>query len=97
MAIELGPKSPGPARAIGPIATGVDASAQPGSLPARVAVATGEPVAWRSTAPGPGEPPVDAERVTEIRRAIERGTYPIVPARVADAMIAAGLLLRHGQ
>ena len=38
--------------------------------------------------------PVDADRVAEIRRAIEEGRYPVIPLRVADAMIAAGLLLR---
>ena len=41
-----------------------------------------------------GSVPVDADRVTEIRRAIEDGRYPVVPTRIADAMIAAGLLLR---
>jgi negative regulator of flagellin synthesis FlgM len=51
----------------------------------------------RSRALDPGQPPVDAERVKQIRQAIEDGTYPIVPARVADAMIAAGLLLRSGK
>jgi|GEM_PF-5840716 negative regulator of flagellin synthesis FlgM len=40
------------------------------------------------------QPPVDQDRVTEIRRAIESGRYPVVPAKIADAMIAAGLLLR---
>lgn len=44
-----------------------------------------------------GQPPIDAERVAVIRRAIETGNYPIIPARVADAMIAAGLLLRNGK
>ena len=44
-----------------------------------------------------GSMPVDAERVGEIRRAIESGRYPLVPARVADAMIAAGLLLGSGK
>ena len=44
-----------------------------------------------------GSMPVDAERVGEIRRAIESGRYPLVPARVADAMIAAGMLLRSGK
>ena len=39
-------------------------------------------------------PPVDAQRVNEIREAIEDGRYPVLPVRVADAMIAAGLLLR---
>jgi len=38
--------------------------------------------------------PVDANRVAEIRQAIEDGRYPVLPVRVADAMIAAGLLLR---
>lgn len=42
----------------------------------------------------PGAPPIDAERVAMIRRAVENGTYPIVPAQIADAMIAAGVLLR---
>lgn len=39
-------------------------------------------------------PPADATRVQEIRKAVEQGRYPIVPARIADAMIAAGYLLR---
>ncbi len=38
--------------------------------------------------------PVDAGRVDEIRRAIEQDRYPVIPMRIADAMIAAGLLLR---
>ena len=38
--------------------------------------------------------PVDIQRVAEIRKAIEDGRYPVLPVRVADAMIAAGLLLR---
>ena len=51
----------------------------------------------RSRELDPGQPPVDAERVKQIRQAIEEGRYPIVPAKVADAMIAAGLLLRSGK
>ena len=47
-----------------------------------------------SDALDPGSPPVDAERVKMIRKAVETGTYPIIPAKVADAMIAAGMLLR---
>jgi len=38
--------------------------------------------------------PVDTQRVEEIRKAIEEGRYPIIPMRIADAMLAAGLLLR---
>lgn len=42
-------------------------------------------------------PPVDAERVAEIRRAIEDGSYPVIPTRIADAMIAARLMLSTSQ
>lgn len=51
-------------------------------------------MASASDALDPGAPPVDVERVTEIRRAIEKGTYPVIPIRIADAMIAAGFLLQ---
>ena len=39
----------------------------------------------------------DAERVDLVRKAVESGTYPLVPAKVADAIIAAGLLLRSAK
>lgn len=42
-----------------------------------------------------GDAPIDVQRVDEIRQAIEKGEYPLVPAKIADAMIAAGLLLRY--
>jgi len=51
----------------------------------------------RSAALDPGSPPVDVDRVAMIRKAIEQGNYPVVPMKVADAMIAAGLLLRSGK
>ena len=41
----------------------------------------------------PGQPPVDQSRVETIRRAVENGTYPVNPAEIADAIIAAPLLL----
>ncbi|MEE4451864.1 flagellar biosynthesis anti-sigma factor FlgM [Novosphingobium resinovorum] len=43
-----------------------------------------------------GKAPVDTDRVALIRQAVESGTYPLVPAKIADAMIAAGMLLRTG-
>lgn len=43
------------------------------------------------------EPPVDFGRITEIRKAIDQGRYPVIPMRVADALIASGLLLRSGK
>jgi negative regulator of flagellin synthesis FlgM len=50
-------------------------------------------MASASDALDPGAPPVDIERVAEIRKAVESGTYPVIPTRIADAMIAAGFLL----
>lgn len=38
-------------------------------------------------------PPVDAERVEQIRAALRDGTYPLVPTKIADAMIAAQVSL----
>ncbi|MDC8755575.1 flagellar biosynthesis anti-sigma factor FlgM [Erythrobacter sp. sf7] len=34
-------------------------------------------------------PPVDAERVALIRAALQDGSYPLVPTKIVDAMIAA--------
>ena len=36
-------------------------------------------------------PPVDFERVQQIKRALQEGRYPLVPAKIADRMIAAQL------
>ncbi len=59
------------------------------------AAASADAVTFKpSQALDPGQPPVDAERVQVIRQAIEAGKYPIIPTKIADAMIAAGLLLR---
>lgn len=49
-------------------------------------------VATRALDAGPV--PVDTDRVATIKKAIESGTYPILPTKISDAMIAAGLLLR---
>ena len=38
-------------------------------------------------------PPVDAERVRQIRQALQDGSYPLVPTKIADAMIAAQVSL----
>ena len=56
--------------------------------------ASPSPGVVKSDSLDPGQPPVDVERTQLIRKAVETGTYPILPAKVADAMIAAGLLLR---
>lgn len=55
------------------------------------------PAVSLSEALDPGEAPVDADRVDAIKKAVEKGEYPLLPVRIADAMIAAGLLLRNGK
>lgn len=70
---------------------------------ARVAGGRGDTTAKAASAEAPaspgavldaGEAPVDVERVAQVRKAVMEGSYPLLPAKVADAIIAAGLLLR---
>ena len=44
-----------------------------------------------------GSVPKDQDRVAEIRNALRDGSYPIVPAKITDALIAARLMLSNGQ
>jgi negative regulator of flagellin synthesis FlgM len=69
----------------------------PGSAKGAARAAAHSAVVERSLELDPGQPPIDTDRVQQVRRAIERGDYPIVPAKVADAIIAAGILLRTGK
>ena len=43
------------------------------------------------------EAPVNGDRVAEIRKAIETGTYPLIPYEIADGIIAAGLFQIVGE
>ena len=86
--IELGPTRP-----LGAVdARFARAAGSQPDAPAKAPVA--RPAVQRSDALDPGRAPVDAERVAEVRKAVQEGSYPLVPAKVADAIIAAGLLLR---
>ncbi len=76
------------ARRAAPVAR-ADAVGEPGAGAAKP-----DGIALASIAVAGAEAPVDRERVVEIRKAIEQGRYPVTPARIADAMIAAGYLLR---
>ncbi len=78
-------------RVTAPAATPVR-SAEP-VRPVRTDAAEANPAALSLTTAGTSAP-VNADRVAEIRKALEEGRYPVIPFRVADAMIAAGLLLR---
>ncbi|MCL6251673.1 flagellar biosynthesis anti-sigma factor FlgM [Altererythrobacter sp. KTW20L] len=55
-----------------------------------IAVETGARVAT-------GPVPVQQDRVAEIRDALKNGSYPIVPAQITDAVIAARLMLSGSQ
>ena len=41
--------------------------------------------------------PVDNDRVEQIRKAIQDGTYPVLPVEIADGIIAAGLFQIVGE
>lgn len=63
------------------VSAGSPASASPGiSL---------EVTAANAAANAADAPPVDADRVAAIRAALRDGSYPLVPTKIVDAMIAA--------
>ena len=75
---------------------GTDAAAARGVRPQNTAPDAQAATAVRvetSTSFDARQPPVDQARVTEIRDALKQGNYPLFPTRIADAMIAAPLLL----
>lgn len=104
------PIETGPARALTAISARVARNAGGETLPGANGVAAASKAAVQgesasiagatvetTEALDPGAPPVDADRVEMIRKAVESGKYPVVPAKIADAMIAAGVLLRNGK
>ena len=71
-------------------------------IEARAPVKPGTPAAASSgislevsgaAVPDAATPPVDAERVGQIRAALRDGSYPLVPTKIVDAMIAAQVSL----
>jgi negative regulator of flagellin synthesis FlgM len=46
-----------------------------------------------SAGPEASTPPIDAERVQQIRAALRDGSYPLVPTKIVDAIIAAQVSL----
>lgn len=102
---EIGPTRPVSAVKVNTIGTGakpVQTETTPVQAPAASsapapAAANAAAQVETSDAVKAGAAPVDQERVETIRHAIETGKYPIIPAKIADAMIAAGMLLRSPQ
>lgn len=95
----------GAPRAIGAVSaevarkSGVENTVSPAPSAAAAAKsgAAAKPDVATSAALDPGQAPVDTDRVAEIRKAVESGTYPLIPARIADAMIAASMFLRSAK
>lgn len=81
-----------PMRSLGKVAPGLTSPLADQGVDGHAAVTVA-----RNANTDAGSPPIDTARVDQIRKAIKDGTYPLIPTRIADAMIAAGLLLRNGQ
>lgn len=70
----------------------IEARPRPAAAASGSAVASG--VSLEVSAPvEAAAPPVDAERVKQIKAALADGSYPLVPTKIADAMIAAQVSL----
>ena len=91
----------GAARPVGPVSGTQSGVAAPAPAPAGASqtgtTSAPAPAMVNATALSAGNAPVDADRVSAIRKAIASGSYPLIPTKISDAMIAAGLTLRIRQ
>lgn len=99
---EIGAPRPVSAVQVGTVGAGskpvqTEIPAETPKAPAPAAAAAAAPKVETSAAVKAGAAPVDQDRVRTIRHAVETGTYPVFPAKIADAMIAAGMLLRSAK
>jgi negative regulator of flagellin synthesis FlgM len=79
------PVAPGERRLVapvGPVARPASAQAATSDTAARVSSLAETARALAA------KPPIDADRVATIRRAVQEGNFPITPATIADRMIA---------
>lgn len=60
----------------------------------QTAISAGMSAMSVATTTSAGTVPTDTDRVSAIKKAIEKGDYPIVPTKISDAMIAASMLWR---
>jgi len=87
----------GPSRPVGAVQPNSVLPANHGPAPtnsASTAAVSDATQVETSLATGAGPVPVDQSRVAEIRQAVQNGSYPVIPARIGDAMIAAGVMLQ---
>lgn len=74
-----------PARAVSPVNT-LSKVAEAGAV--RSAAPVVQTNATELTNSMASKPPVDAERVAKIKKAIEDGNFPLVPSTIADRLLA---------
>jgi negative regulator of flagellin synthesis FlgM len=70
------------------------ASPAPAGAVADPAATSAQPSVETSLTTSAGTAPIDQDRTAQIRQAVQNGSYPIIPTKIGDAMIAAGVLLR---
>ena len=61
---------------------------QPATTPVRDAAPADVAATGGLAASMAAKPPVDGERVAQIKKAIANGTFPILPATIADRLLA---------
>ncbi len=62
--------------------------AEPATSPVRAPVPADVAAVGNTAAQLASKPPVDVERVAQIKKAIANGTFPILPATIADRILA---------
>ncbi len=75
----------------GRVETGTAAKVVPiqAASPSQAAVVVAQTGARDAARAMAARPPVDQERVQQIKKALQEGRYPLVPAKIADRLIAA--------
>lgn len=61
---------------------------QPATTPVRDASSADVATAGTLSARLAAKPPVDADRIAQIKKAVANGTFPILPATIADRLLA---------
>ena len=82
----VGIKALGSERRLTPVAP-VSAVQKP-QAPVQAATTTAASGLQALAAPAAATPPVDVERVSKIKKAIEDGKFPLIPSTIADRMLA---------
>lgn len=83
----IGPKGSTPDLRVAPV-TNVAAPAPVALVAAPARQPSSMPAAGQLASALASQPPVDTDRVARIRKAIAEGTFPILPATIADRMLA---------